>query len=198
MSITPWVVGVVPDSGPQSHQLLECGQKIRHLILAADLVVVSARRLADLGGVLLGEAARLIEIIAPLLRGYASSCEDGERAGDGRGQWCLISQLLGEIFEEGTQAFPLLALTSNISPAAAAPRGPRDLASLGNQILQARRPGSGFAIGSALQLCESSRPVEHATRLSWLACRFRALLGSFNLVVRPFEIRNNSFSRVSF
>ena len=62
------VMGVVPVRSPQPHQLLQRGQEVRHLVLAADLVAVGARGLADLGGVFLGEPTRLVEQVAPLLR----------------------------------------------------------------------------------------------------------------------------------
>src|SRR5215207_9179322 len=44
----------------------------------------AARRLPDLGGVLLGQPAGLVQQVAPPLRRHAGRFEDVERAGNGR------------------------------------------------------------------------------------------------------------------
>ena len=68
---------------------------------------------------LLGEAARLVEQIAPPLRGHAGGFEDVERAGDGRGERRLIAELAGEVVEEGSQPLPVLALIPSRAPTTA-------------------------------------------------------------------------------
>ena len=70
------------------------------------ICLLHCSRLADLRGVLLGEPARLVEQVAPLLRRHAGGFEDVERAGDGRGQGRLITELAGEVFEERRGAAP--------------------------------------------------------------------------------------------
>src|SRR5215213_5484176 len=179
------VLGVVPDYGPQPHQLLQRGQEVRHLVLAPELVSPIVHGLADLRRVFLGEAAGLVEQIAPPLRGHAGSLEDGERPGDGRAQGRLITELPSEIFEEGPQSLPVLAASRRASPAW--PSGA--LAPARDEILQARWTGGGSAIGRAWKPCKRSRLVQRGSVVGCLRRRIRSLPRSFNLVMRPFEVR---------
>ena len=121
--------------GPQPDELLQRGQEVRHLVLAPHPRAAFADELADTGGVLLGQAAGLIEIITPLRRGNAGGGEDVAGAGDGRSQRRLIPQLNREVGEEGAQPFPVITAPSWPSP----PRRDRTmLPALGDQILQTR------------------------------------------------------------
>ena len=78
------------------------------LFLRRMLIAAIGGQLADLGGVLLREAPRLVEIVAPLLRRHAGGLEDVEGAGDGRGQRRLIPQLEREVGQERPQPLPLI------------------------------------------------------------------------------------------
>src|SRR5215212_6539052 len=147
-------MGVVPDHGPQPHQLLEGGQEVRHLILAAHLRVPTTRQLADLRRVFLGEASGLVEQIAPPLRRHAGSLEDGERPGDGRAQGRLITELPSEIFEEGPQSLPVLAASRRATP----PWPSGTLAPARGEVLRARGTGGWSVIGRAGEASEGSRP----------------------------------------